>query len=596
MESVPIQSNVSPGGERPEPVSFDTDDETPTRKKKRRADGPAPASRPVGETGNGSAGGSVVERSGLLRRLLGGEDGSRAAGPRAESTGAKEAAGPLPVETLTPDEAQYIIRRLVRTDQVAGREVSATADAETLAAEAAVAEFHARLLDDAEPLQDAFVETMQALGVEVPADDVTSEASTAEAVAAEPAEIVTEAREQTWWPSAADHEETPETILLRSTAPTPGEHDRPVSADATEADDDPTAPAVTPSAPGAPRILPARRDSVAGLPWPEVTRDRWDGSDVVGAALVGGMVSYLVGRRRGRIKTERRLLPIQKKLEQQVKNLRRDLRQKETVIRGVAADQARQRLAEAYPGRPAAAPVVERRTSQPESRVSPAAAPEKQQLGKFLLSAAEAPLAAAASNHEKQERQVTRPAESLPLSGRLTERRDASAKAPKIERTPPIPLAKHVETMRQEDLLELSSKIVVEGASLKQIYESRQIGERALRRIVGEHLRGGDVRKALRNERIQHEIDFERDPILRDRDHAVSSAEGGGKALDSLLQRADVTMDQRDNEHLAALKSRADNRLRQQASRQQQQQLVTATLSTTIVVLILVVIFLLVKR
>ena len=32
-------------------------------------------------------------------------------------------------------------------------------------------------------------------------------------------------------------------------------------------------------------------------------------------ALFGGIIGYLIGRRRGRIKTEKRLMPVQKKLK-----------------------------------------------------------------------------------------------------------------------------------------------------------------------------------------------------------------------------------------------------------------------------------------
>ena len=93
------------------------------------------------------------------------------------------------------------------------------------------------------------------------------------------------------------------------------------------------------------------------------------------------------------------------------------------------------------------------------------------------------------------------------------------SKASSIESSQPLSIAKHVETMSRENILELSSKILVDGSSLRQMYETHLIGERALRRLIVEHLSGGNLREALRDEIIQHEIDFERDPMIRDRTH-----------------------------------------------------------------------------
>ncbi len=85
-----------------------------------------------------------------------------------------------------------------------------------------------------------------------------------------------------------------------------------------------------------------------------------------------------------------------------------------------------------------------------------------------------------------------------------------------------LSIDQHVETISREDLLELSSKIVIEGSSLLHMYETHLIGEKALRRLVAEHLRGGNLHEALRAEIVQHEIDFERDPVMRDSSHQAS--------------------------------------------------------------------------
>ncbi len=80
-----------------------------------------------------------------------------------------------------------------------------------------------------------------------------------------------------------------------------------------------------------------------------------------------------------------------------------------------------------------------------------------------------------------------------------------------------------VKTMRREDLLIVSEKIVVEGASLKDMYENSLFSERALRRLVSEYLKGKDIREQLRREIIEKEIDFERDPMLRDKNRSEAS-------------------------------------------------------------------------
>jgi hypothetical protein len=76
---------------------------------------------------------------------------------------------------------------------------------------------------------------------------------------------------------------------------------------------------------------------------------------------------------------------------------------------------------------------------------------------------------------------------------------------------------REIETMNRASLLELSNNIYIDGANLRSTYENRLIGEKALRRIVAKHLLGGNVKKALKAELLDHEIDFERDPQLRDK-------------------------------------------------------------------------------
>ncbi len=72
-------------------------------------------------------------------------------------------------------------------------------------------------------------------------------------------------------------------------------------------------------------------------------------------------------------------------------------------------------------------------------------------------------------------------------------------------------------SMLRTDLLRLSDKITVEGASLRHMYENHLFGEGALRRLVQAHLSGKELLPLVKREIIERQIDFERDPILRDK-------------------------------------------------------------------------------
>ena len=80
-------------------------------------------------------------------------------------------------------------------------------------------------------------------------------------------------------------------------------------------------------------------------------------------------------------------------------------------------------------------------------------------------------------------------------TGKRTERTRASD----------IAADKRVGTMSRTELLELGKEIAVEGTSLSQIYETHLLSENGLRRLVIEHLQGGDVKRLLQQELLEHE-------------------------------------------------------------------------------------------
>lgn len=109
---------------------------------------------------------------------------------------------------------------------------------------------------------------------------------------------------------------------------------------------------------------------------------------------------------------------------------------------------------------------------------------------------------------------------------------------------------KRIETLSRAELLALSEQIAFETSTLRNIYETHLIGEQALRRLVAEYLSGGDIKKALQREILEHEIDFERDPALRDmpiatdiedqEDDNTGLIAPGREALERLLQKAEA--------------------------------------------------------
>jgi hypothetical protein len=73
----------------------------------------------------------------------------------------------------------------------------------------------------------------------------------------------------------------------------------------------------------------------------------------------------------------------------------------------------------------------------------------------------------------------------------------------------------NVATMSRSELLDLSREITVDNTTLRHIYDTHLIGENGLRRMVQEHMRGGNLQEILHDEILEHETDFERDPQLR---------------------------------------------------------------------------------
>ncbi|GEM_PF-2866487 len=225
--------------------------------------------------------------------------------------------------------------------------------------------------------------------------------------------------------------------------------------------------------------------------------------------LVGGIVGYLIGRRRGRIKTEKRMARVQQQLEKQVVEVQQQVIRKEAELERTVNSHRRETYAseQAYK--------AERLN---EARQSPAS----------------------------QEIHIDRPK----TRAEHTATASAAANVPSIERQGRAPVSAHgiaaeraltintpVAEMSRQELLNESANIRVGESNLRRVYDARLVDESGLRRLVQEYKAGHDMRRVLAREFLIKELRFERDPQLR---QAVlddpSGIRGGGVSQQSLTQ------------------------------------------------------------
>jgi len=164
---------------------------------------------------------------------------------------------------------------------------------------------------------------------------------------------------------------------------------------------------------------------------------------------------------------------------------------------------------------------------------------------------------------------------------------DAAEKARSSTRQ--VKVEKNIDTMSRSELLELSSSIKLEASSLRQVYESRLIGEQGLRRLIKIYNQGGDLQKALRQEIIEHELDYERDPKLRDKAFHAAPQKAASVTLDDLLVKAEagVELSPKDAQ---LLKERTIEAQEQQIASQQWARKVADTAFIAIITFLLLII------
>ncbi len=182
--------------------------------------------------------------------------------------------------------------------------------------------------------------------------------------------------------------------------------------------------------------------------------------------LVGGIVGYLIGRRRGRIKTEERLMPVQKSLEKQVKELDLKLEEREAHIRKLTEE----KMAKAE--------------SKPEAKIKPS---DKKESPVSVDKKPEVP--PLGQEPEKQ---------SLTTEAEPSDRREISLA--KQEETKPRPAAEAKPiALSDQEILRRASRIEAQGNDLKRLFESGRLDKDKLRAIVEAHEAGYDYRRILLN-------------------------------------------------------------------------------------------------
>ncbi len=217
-----------------------------------------------------------------------------------------------PLEELAEDEKQqvaeqYVEARAVEVDQELTRTPENTLEATAIQANASLLEhiqdkLHGDAPVTAEMLDQAVADTLHDLQIE----DVPAEAPAE--LAADDIELV--APEVIESLSAGGYHEEPLAILppveMVPSEPTPE-----------QASAKPAEPEIV--------TVPRRRREAANL-------------------LIGGTLGYMLGRRRGRLRTEAALVPVQEKLTKQVKDLHEQIAVREEKIRKLSYEQALQNM------------------------------------------------------------------------------------------------------------------------------------------------------------------------------------------------------------------------------------------------------------
>lgn len=301
-----------------------------------------------------------------------------------------------------------------------------------------------------EALEAAKAKTLEDLGIEAVGAEEEPEPELPETEEVSPGPVHISAAELPGSVEPAEAEEEPDSTLpptpIASTPPTPPTPPVPPGGGA------PGGPGFGGpgfGGPGGPapaggNILPPTPSTAPEAPGSTIEDRRGKGRYL----LAGGLVGYLVGRRRGRIKTEAKLLPIQHKLEKEVEDLRNKVFWHEASVRSLAHAHAAK-----HPE--AAREVLEQRKADRQK---------------------------AEANPEKVVEHKTDAVHS--------ERLGRFAVEAKPDRSSGTQELKPVDLMTVPELLSIAEGIEIEQSNIRRLYETNRLNYEGLKRIVRAYLQG----------------------------------------------------------------------------------------------------------
>lgn len=189
--------------------------------------------------------------------------------------------------------------------------------------------------------------------------------------------------------------------------------------------------------------------------------------------LLGAILGYIIGRRGGRKRTEKKLIPKIDKLEEQVKTLHDTILEKEVKIRKIARENAEmiQRKLNTANSQVSIDAIMERRKTRKEVKESLkrreilAKDPGVEKIGKFSLPALKV-------FHERR----------LP---------DGTENSPERKR---------VEIMNESELIEKAQLVFVHNLSVVEMYRRGRLTLESLRQITKEYLRSGPYEQTFLRE------------------------------------------------------------------------------------------------